>query len=284
MKEKIKQLVISSRPISWVNTAYPFALAYFLTLGSVDTVLIIGTLYFLFPYNALMYGINDVFDYESDILNPRKGGVEGAKLKKKYHSFVIKGAVLLNLPFLIFLILQGSLQSSLVLTFVVFMVVAYSAKGLRFKEKAFLDSVTSSIHFVGPAVYALSLTGWQDAYTPYVFAFFLWGMASHAFGAVQDILFDKEAGIGSIATVIGARWTVRLSVLLYALSGVLLVSQGPLTAPIGFCNILYIISIAPYLSIKDTDSASTNAGWKRFIWLNWFTGFVITIVTILSLL
>ncbi len=284
MKEKIKQLVVSSRPISWVNTTYPFALAYYLTGGLVDTTLIIGTIYFLFPYNALMYGINDVFDYESDILNPRKGGVEGAKLKKKYHSFILASAVLLNIPFLIFLMVQGSLQSSVVLAFVVFMVVAYSAKGLRFKEKPFLDSATSSIHFVGPAIYALSLTGWQDSYTPYIIAFFFWGMASHAFGAVQDILFDKEANIGSIATVIGARWTVRFSAVLYGLSGILLVTQGQSLVPIGLCSILYIVSIAPYLSISETDSASTNVGWKRFIWLNWFTGFVITIVTILSLI
>ena len=43
-------------------------------------------------------------------------------------------------------------------------------------------------------------------------AYFLWGAASHAFGAVQDVVADREAGIGSVATVIGARATVRLSI------------------------------------------------------------------------
>src|SRR5690606_6648874 len=72
----LRQLVGASRPISWVNTAYPFAAAYLVGGGRLDAVLLVGTLYFLVPYNLLMYGVNDVFDYESDLRNPRKGGVE----------------------------------------------------------------------------------------------------------------------------------------------------------------------------------------------------------------
>lgn len=80
-----------------------------------------------------------------------------------------------------------------------FAVVAYSAKGLRFKEKPFLDSLTSSTHFVSPAVYGLVLAG--AVFTPQLWAilgaFFLWGIASHAFGAVQDVIADREGGISS---------------------------------------------------------------------------------------
>ena len=34
-------------------------------------------------------------------------------------------------------------------------------------------------------------------------AFFAWGAASQAFGAVQDVRADRSAGIASIATVLG---------------------------------------------------------------------------------
>jgi len=74
----LKSLFWSSRPISWVNTAVPFAAAYFFAGGEIGVELIVLTLFFLIPYNLLMYGINDVFDYESDLRNPRKGGIEGA--------------------------------------------------------------------------------------------------------------------------------------------------------------------------------------------------------------
>ena len=51
----------------------------------IDLTLTIGTLFFLIPYNVLMYGINDVFDYASDLANPRKGGIEGALLPRRLH-------------------------------------------------------------------------------------------------------------------------------------------------------------------------------------------------------
>ena len=138
----LRALFVSSRPLSWVNTAFPFAAAYVLTAG-VDATLVIGTLYFLIPYNLAMYGINDVFDYESDLRNPRKGGVEGAVLDRSMHRPTLIAVVVSNAPFLVYLTTVGSALQDLVLLISVFAVIAYSARGLRFKEKPFLDSITS---------------------------------------------------------------------------------------------------------------------------------------------
>ncbi len=81
----VRQLFVASRPVSWINTAYPFAAAYVMTTRELDLTLVIGTLFFLIPYNLAMYGINDVFDYESDLRNPRKGGAHGAVLDRRMH-------------------------------------------------------------------------------------------------------------------------------------------------------------------------------------------------------
>ncbi|HEY1529264.1 MAG TPA: prenyltransferase [Galbitalea sp.] len=273
---------MSSRPLSWVNTAFPFAAAYLITHGSFDVVFVVGTLYFLIPYNLAMYGINDVFDYESDLRNPRKGGVEGALLDRRMHRPTILAALITNVPFLVFLVVVGSPLSWLVLAISVFAVIAYSAPGLRFKERPFLDSLTSSTHFVSPAVYGLVLAG--AVFTPQLWfllaAFFLWGVASHAFGAVQDVLADREADIASIATVIGARATVRLSVLAYLAAGVLLlftIWPGPLAAILA---LPYATSCAPYWSVSDADAGSANKGWRRFLILNFVTGFLVTLLLI----
>ena len=99
----VRTLVATSRPVSWVNTAFPFAAAYVLTTGRVDLPLVAGTLFFLFPYNLLMYGSNDVFDYESDLRNPRKGGVEGALVDRSELRMVLVGSVLAALPVLAYL-------------------------------------------------------------------------------------------------------------------------------------------------------------------------------------
>ena len=278
----ISALFVSSRPLSWINTAFPFAAAYFVTTRELDLAFFVGTLYFLIPYNLAMYGINDVFDYESDLRNPRKGGVEGALLDPAMHRPTILAAVITNLPFLAVLVYLGNHLSWLVLAISVFAVIAYSAKGLRFKEKPFLDSLTSSTHFVSPAIYGLVLAG--AAFTPQLWtvlaAFFLWGIASHAFGAVQDVVADREADIDSIATVIGARATARLSVVAYLLAGILLLFSswpGPLASILA---LPYAAVCARFWNITDADAESANKGWKRFLLLNFITGFFVTMLLI----
>ncbi len=276
------QLFVSSRPLSWINTAFPFAAAYLLTTGRIDAAFIIGTVYFLIPYNLAMYGINDVFDYESDLRNPRKGGVEGALLDPSIHRTTLWAAVITNVPFLVALVALGSPLSWLVLAVSVFAVVAYSVKGLRFKEKPFLDSLTSSTHFVSPAVYGLVLAG--AAVTPALLlilaSFFLWGIASHAFGAVQDVIADREGGLASIATVIGARATTRLAVAAYALAGLLLLGTewpGPLAA---VAALPYIVITAQFWMITDETAEAANRGWKRFLLLNFVAGAIVTMLMI----
>jgi 4-hydroxybenzoate polyprenyltransferase len=276
----MKNLLVTSRPISWVNTAYPFAAAYLLATGRIDWVWVVGTIFFLIPYNLAMYGINDVFDYESDLLNARKGGVEGAVLDRRHHRFILWAAIVSTVPFIAVLATQGGAVANAVLACSLFAVVAYSAPGLRFKERPFLDSLTSSTHFVSPAVYALALahapfTGGMWAFLT---AFFLWGMASHAFGAVQDIVPDREGGLASIGTVLGARFTVWFAFSAYAGAGVLM-----LWTAVPFAALLavpYLVNIAPYLGATDATSARANAAWKRFLWLNYLTGFLVTLTLI----
>ena len=279
----LNQLFWSSRPVSWINTAFPFGATYVFVTHRLDLTFFIGSLFFLIPYNLLMYGINDVFDYESDLRNPRKGGIEGALLNKRYHKLTIWTSVLLCSPFLIYLYSVSTAQDAFWLSLFVFTVIAYSAPVLRFKERPFLDSITSASHFVGPMIYALSLVkvdlGSRQTLSA-ILAFTLWGIASHAFGAVQDVIADREGKISSIATVIGAKATVRFAFACYFIAGILVMNTsfpGPLTA---IAAVPYLFILAPYLNISDADCEKANKGWRRFIWLNFFAGFVVTMILI----
>ena len=278
----VKQLFIASRPVSWINTAYPFAAAYLLTTRQIDFTLVIGTLFFLIPYNLAMYGINDVFDYESDLRNPRKGGTHGAVLDRRMHRITLWAAALSCVPFVLYLAVVGSPASWLVLAASLFFVVFYSAPPLRLKEVPFADSVTSSIHFFSPAVYGLVLAGavWTWQLGAVIVAFALWGVASHAFGAVQDVVADREAGISSIATARGARWTVWFSLVCYAAAGAVMLTTtwpGPLAALVA---LLYIATVWPFRSITDGTAERATAGWRRFLWINQIAGFIVTLLLI----
>lgn len=271
-------VLASSRPLSWVNTAYPFAAAYLLAGGRVDLVWVVGTLWCLVPYNLLMYGVNDVFDYESDIRNPRKGGVEGVVLDRSLHRTTLWAVAVTNIPFVLALVLLGDLRSTLVLAVSVFAVVAYSAPRLRFKERPFVDSLTSSTHFVSPAVLGIALAG--GAFDPVTLAalggFFAWGVGSHAFGAVQDIEADRAGGISSIGTVLGARVTTCFALLAYVLGGLLLLVL-PWPSTLAAALVLpYIANVVPYLRLTDAQCERAHAGWRRFLWLNYLMGFLVT--------
>ena len=273
----------SSRPISWVNTAYPFAAAYLFAGGDLDLVFFVGTLFFLIPYNLLMYGVNDVFDYESDLQNPRKGGVEGALLPPELHRGTLGWAFGLSIPGAIWLASFGGIPTWTILAVTLFTVVAYSMKGLRFKEVPVLDSITSASHFVGPMLVGLSLVqvDWTDPNLYLITAAFgLWGAASHAFGAVQDVRADRLAGIGSIATKLGARFTTRLAFVCYLIAGALVMNlphPGPLAT---LATLPYLAILLPHWNITDENCESANRGLRKFLLLNFIAGAVVSLLLI----
>lgn len=181
----LRSVLAASRPISWVNTAFPYGAAYLVVGGAVDWLFWVGVLFFLVPYNIALYGINDVFDYESDIRNPRKGGVEGAVLAKDKHQLLLWSALLSTAPFLVVLYLAGTWHSALWLTLTMAAVLAYSAPKLRFKERPVLDSVTSAAHFVGPALVGSTIIGAD------LNMWFWWAMAASCSGAWPAMLSER---------------------------------------------------------------------------------------------
>src|SRR5699024_6436645 len=281
---KLRALFWASRPVSWINTAYPFAAAVFLTHREIDALLVVGTLYYLIPYNLALYGINDVFDYQSDLRNPRKGSIEGALLPPEMHRLTLGAALVTNVPFLIVFVYLADPLALMLLAVSTFGLLAYSVPKLRFKERPLLDSIISSTHFVSPAVVGFALAGAQltGAQVLILCAFFLWGMAAHAFGAVQDVMPDREAGLGSIATALGAKHTVRIALTLWTTAGVLMLFT-PFPGPLGaLIAVPYLINCAPYARIADEDAYLTSRAWRRFIGLNYFCGFLVTMLLIFA--
>lgn len=275
----VTRLLVSSRPISWINTAFPFAAAYFFLGGELNAFFWITSFFFFIPYNLLMYGINDVYDYESDLRNPRKGGIEGGLLPPELHRPTLWASFSLTAPFVAYIAAAsaGNVLALIAFLGTIFFVVAYSIKGLRYKEIPFLDSISSSIHFVGPALFAVALAGdFSFEILISLTAFFLWGAASHAFGAVQDIRADREAGIASIATVLGARATVRFSLVLYLIAALILLLLPGRFVFSALAAIPYLIVVGRSLAVTDENCEEANKGWRLFIGLNFIAGAIIS--------
>lgn len=279
-----KELLVVSRPFWWVNTAMPFVASYYIINGQVGITLLVGVIYFAFAYNLLMYGVNDIFDYESDIRNPRKVGVDGSVMDKSKHGSLWLWIMAVNVPLLLWLMLMGNSDANWWLLLMIFMALAYSIAELRFKEIPILDSFTSSFHYTSPFIYGVLLAGPAEFYWPAFLAFFIWVMANHAFGAIQDITPDREGGIASVATKLGASKTILFVLIGYCIAAVLPVivygRQGILAT---LLLLPYVVLVAQTLRHRRDDQAPAfRKAWKRFLYWNYIAGFVLTLALILA--
>ena len=73
----LKRLVEISRPVLWINTIGTTVMAMWLGGDLWRWDIIPFLIWVTFPFNLLIYGINDIFDQETDNINARKGGMEG---------------------------------------------------------------------------------------------------------------------------------------------------------------------------------------------------------------
>lgn len=270
-------LLRSSRPFSWINTALPFLAVAWSVVPRPTLPTVVGAVYFLVPYNLLLYGVNDLFDYESDRVNPRKGSaIEGGIVAPSHARRLLGAVVLTNLPLLLLLGWLAGPSASIVLLVTVVVALMYSAPPLRTKVLPVFDSITSSLHYVLPAVCGGIVAGAAVARLPWrlLLAFFLWGMASHALGAIQDVRYDREAGIGSIAVALGARATALFSLAGYG-GAILLVASWGGPALIAAAALLpYVLLAASCLTAEPERQA--RRAWHGFLGLNLLTGFIIT--------
>lgn len=168
----------------------------------------------------VVFGVNDVYDYATDLRNPRKHqqSLEGSVLDPSKHEVVLAAALYLScFIFLSFLLTALSRSSSFIarrtsLTLLTIMLSwQYSAPPLRLKERPFLDSCSNGalvwmIWALGYTSNGYSLFGPDNgagAHKGWMLAFCTAGI--HALGAAADIDADMVAGQCTIATQAGVR-------------------------------------------------------------------------------
>lgn len=224
-----------SRPRFWLYLAGPFAIGVLAAAPAFSALIRLDLLlfffYFLFPANLLIYGVNDIFDFETDRLNPKKQGYETA-VSPEVHRRLSFAILLANLPFLFFLPLipRGAIIAFLLF---LFLGVFYSAPPIRAKARPFLDSLFNILYFM-PGVFGWLLLTPRLPPLSLLVAAGLWCVAMHAFSAVPDITADRDAKLSTIATTLGARGTILLCLTCYAGSALLLGFHLPVLAlPLG---------------------------------------------------
>lgn len=175
--------------------------------------------YFLIPANILIYGINDIFDYETDKLNPKKQWYEELVQPKQHNSLWLR-IILTNLPFLFFLDWSNIWQVIAFMAFI-FFASMYSARPIRAKARPVLDSVFSASHYIATGIFGYFLVSNEPLNRLLILAGVDRAIAMHAYSAIPDIHADKEAWLETIATTLGKTRTLRLCIVMYVLAIIL---------------------------------------------------------------
>lgn len=212
-------LIRLSRPRFWLYLAGPVVVGVAYAAGTPGelfapvAVALFG--YFLLPANVFLYGVNDVFDRDIDVKNPKK---QQREVRYRGDRTVPIAVILSGGAGLAFLPLLPPSGAAAMVGFIA-LGGAYSAPPFRLKTVPGLDSLSNGLYVLpGVVAYAALAGGPPPALA--LAGGWLWAMAMHTFSAIPDIEPDRAAGIETTATRLGERRTYVYCAGLWTLAAV----------------------------------------------------------------
>ncbi len=264
-----RSLLKTSRPRFWVYLFGPALIGLIAALKSGGEWSIWSFLLlfvFTFPANLFIYGVNDVFDQETDRLNPKKQGYEQL-FDPKQTRFLFQGIFWSFLPFILglFFAPRGAVISFLLF---IFLGGFYSAPPIRAKIRPFVDAAFNALYLM-PALVAWFAFGGGALNWSLVIAGIAWCMAMHAYSAAPDIEADQASGLQTVATLLGRNGTIRFCLALY------LVAAGIGYLSLGLISLLLVIPYIVLMELSTRTHTSTELSrvYRFFPWINTLVGF-----------
>ncbi|MDQ3603818.1 MAG: UbiA family prenyltransferase [Actinomycetota bacterium] len=212
----ILRLLYISRPVLWINTLGPATVGMWLTGDLFVWEALPVLLWLTLPFNLLIYGVNDVFDQETDAKNPRKGTLEGARIDRSEVRPVVLGVVFTNAPFLIYSLLFVPASAVAWMLLYALLFVGYSVPPARFKARPYFDSLSNAA-YAFPLVFVPLALGRGPVWSA-ALGLMAWSAAKHTFDAVQDVNEDRRVGIMTTAVRLGPGGVVLWSGAFWALA------------------------------------------------------------------
>jgi len=225
MKLGLKDILIISRPRFWTYVMGTFLVGMVASGNPLDyetetilTLVVLG-IFFSLPANLFIYGVNDIFDYETDRLNNKKTSYEKLLMPEEHKKLSVMIGFFL-FPF-ISLLFFTNIYCLLAVAIFLFTGFFYSARPIRAKSKPPLDILFSSIIYVSPAVIGyLATDNYNLDWLP-VLAGLIWASAMQTYSAVPDINADRMAGVKTLATQLGERRALLFCLVAFAVSALI---------------------------------------------------------------
>lgn len=261
-----------SRPRFWPYLLGPFVIgavaASTVTDIKIDAWLVLMALFYTYPANFIIYGTNDVYDYDTDKLNPKKRNYEALVGPKQRDAVLRQVTLWLAVGYLLLEFVPGYHDvSHWGLLGFYFFGLMYSMPPIRAKARPLLDSLFNVL-YIFPAMVSYGLLTLQFPNWRLFAAAGIWCMAMHAYSAVPDIAADGKAKIKTIATWLGARGTLLFCIACYITAAAL--SWPELQWFSVVAGSLYIGIVL--LSLVNPDREQVFKLYKYFPYINFAVG------------
>lgn len=265
----IKKLLKISRPRFWLYLAGTYAVGY--SLGITNTSdfynaqFFFYLLYFLIPANFFLYGVNDLFDSDTDQHNPKKTKKEhrANQQTKKVTGILILTILLASIA----LFMIQDTTTNMLLAIFLGLSVMYSTPPIRFKATPILDFSSNILYgipgFIG---YYQSSQTLPDPYI--ILAVFFWTSAMHLFSAIPDIKPDKKANIKTSAVWLGKNKSLFLCLLFWSITTIIITTYNIVLGLLALAYPLYLLYIIFVHKYKN----------KKLIKLYWYYPYLNAII------
>ncbi|MEM0448947.1 MAG: prenyltransferase [Methanomassiliicoccales archaeon] len=203
--------------------------------------------YFFFPANLFIYGVNDLWDEETDRRNPKKD-VKEVRLDISHRRSLIIIVLTVLVLSLILMLFQDWMERLLMSSFLL-LSYFYSAPPLRFKGVPFLDSASNFLYIM-PGIFGYYLASEELPSLLIMLGGFAHVYAMHLFSAIPDIKYDKEAGIRTGAVLLGERRSLALCAIWWSILAAIVIFLAQFH-PLSFLSLTYPAFPVALLVFKD---------------------------------
>ncbi len=269
---------ISRFPFFWIwSTGFLFwgglAANRGFSFGEPSFILLV--LWFMLPANIFLNAINDAFDYDTDVNNLRKHGLESVAEKGEMRNMLIIAAVSLVSVFLIFPFVSGLVRSLIMIWACI--VIAYNVPPLRLKKYPVTDILFGGVgHFV-----PIAIIGYVDSIgrlpgVELIILAILYTAGWHCFGSALDVPYDISAGIKNSTARLGSERKGLLLSLLFFIASICWAFA------MGFYLAIFLIAPYPFIILINIYRGNIRKRsveiFKELIYATYIFGFLIGII------
>lgn len=270
---KFDHLLLISRPKFWLYLLGPYMLGHVAATTSLASQLSPSYwLYFLFftiPANLFLYGINDFFDRDTDLLNSKKQKHEHLLAENQRTNLMMLLVGIFGATIILITMQPNPLSAVLLATFIV-LATAYSTPPLRFKAKPGIDFVSNVLYIIPGLLSYAQLTN-QLPPLWVVGSSMFWVFALHLFSAIPDIAPDSKVGLKTSAVVFGYTRSLVLTLVFWLVASGLFIYESQLGA------LSYFVLVYPFipLALLMDKGLDINKVYWYLPYLNAVIGFVL---------